>query len=563
MVSSGTITLVGYVTAFATAGLASFAGLARTGRVSDPDTRRGLVALLLTSGGWATAHVGYLLTRSVPLQSGFYTLGLIFGFAAVGAWLYFCSAYTGRTYHRQRPYRALALAVFVLVVGLKLTNPVHGLYLTATTVTTPFPYLAVRHGILHWLAMGLSYALATVGIFMLVERFTTVGYDATPLVALVGLTGLPIVFDLAGLLSPQLLDMTYEPLGVAAFVVGLLFVYFERFQAIQLAGGVDAPAIYLDVADRIRETNRAALALFPELEGALGDPLERTVPELDSGGDPVFERDYDGTSRYYRVSETPLMAGETDTGRILTVTEVTEQVEHERALEEQRDALELLNQVLRHDIRNDIQLIQTHTELLEPHVDEAGREHVETVRDSAENAVDLTRTARELADVMRQDQIETKPIALDHTLVQLRDQIAPTHSEADLRIDGDLPPVAVVGTDMLESAFRNLLKNAIQHNDAAHPEVTISVTDGDDRAVVRIADNGPGIPDGQKESVFGKGERGLDSEGTGLGLYLVQSLVHSYGGDVRVEDNDPAGSVFVVELPKADARPERPDCPEA
>jgi signal transduction histidine kinase len=558
MVSSGTIAFVGYVTAFATAGLASFAGLARTGRVSDPDTRRGLVALLLTSGGWAGSHVGYLLARSVPLQSGFYTLGLVFGFAAVGAWLYFCSAYTGRSYHRQRPYRALAVAVFVLVVGLKLTNPVHGLYLTATSVTTPFPYLAVRHGILHWLAMGLSYALATVGIFVLVERFSAVGYDSTPLVVLVGFTGLPLVLDLAGLLSPRLLDMTYEPLGVAVFAVGLLFVYVERFQAIQLAGGADDPAIYVDAAGRVRETNRAALALFPELEGALGEPLERAVPELASGGERIVDRRRDGEHSYYRVSETPLVADEADTGRILTLTDVTEEVEHERALEEQRDALELLNQVLRHDIRNDIQLIQTHTELLETHVDEAGHTHVETVRDSAENAVDLTRTARELAEVMQQNDTDTEAIALDHTLIELRDQIASTYPEAEIRIEGDLPSVAVVGTDMLDSAFRNLLTNAIQHNDTPRPEVTISVAERDGRAVVRIADNGPGIPDGQKELIFGEGERGLDSQGTGLGLYLVQSLVYGYGGDVRVEDNDPAGSVFVVELPTVSARPDHP-----
>jgi signal transduction histidine kinase len=124
------------------------------------------------------------------------------------------------------------------------------------------------------------------------------------------------------------------------------------------------------------------------------------------------------------------------------------------------------------------------------------------------------------------------------------------------------------------------LKNAIQHNDKAVPEVNVLTTDRDDTVVVRVADNGPGVPDDQKDAIFGKGEKGLDSQGTGIGLYLVKTLVESYDGDIWVEDraasspesrgsrsddevnhittrdghtnpDDPReGAIFVVELPK-------------
>ena len=104
---------------------------------------------------------------------------------------------------------------------------------------------------------------------------------------------------------------------------------------------------------------------------------------------------------------------------------------------------------------------------------------------------------------------------------------------------------------MLDSVFRNLLSNAVQHNDKEVPEVSVSATTHDMRAVVRIADNGPGVPDSQKQEIFGEGEKGLDSSGTGLGLYLVQELVTHYGGEVWVEDNNPEGAVFAVELPLA------------
>ncbi len=64
-------------------------------------------------------------------------------------------------------------------------------------------------------------------------------------------------------------------------------------------------------------------------------------------------------------------------------------------------------------------------------------------------------------------------------------------------------------------------------------------------AAVRVGDDGPGIPDDRKEAVF-EPRTGSDH---GFGLYLVRTLVVSYGGEIRAEDNDPRGSVFLVELP--------------
>ena len=97
----------------------------------------------------------------------------------------------------------------------------------------------------------------------------------------------------------------------------------------------------------------------------------------------------------------------------------------------------------------------------------------------------------------------------------------------------------------------NILKNAVRHDDKEDIEIDIAVTENKETVTVRVGHNGPGIPDSQKEAVFGKGEHGLKSPGTGMGLYLVDTLVTSYGGDVWIEDNDPEGTVFLVELLKS------------
>lgn len=226
-------------------------------------------------------------------------------------------------------------------------------------------------------------------------------------------------------------------------------------------------------------------------------------------------------------------------------------VEYERTLQKQRDRLEMLNQVMRHDIRNDLQLINAYAEETTAHVDEKGKGALEIVTESAENAIDLTKTAGVLADVMLQSETDNRSIALLRTLEQQIEEIRLAHPGAEVAVDGSLPAVNVQANELLDAVFRNLLKNAILHNDKDVPRVSVSAQANDDRATIRIADNGPGVPDAHKRDLFGKGEKGLDSEGTGIGLYLVSELVSGYQGDVWIEDNRPEGAVFVIELPVA------------
>jgi signal transduction histidine kinase len=142
-------------------------------------------------------------------------------------------------------------------------------------------------------------------------------------------------------------------------------------------------------------------------------------------------------------------------------------------------------------------------------------------------------------------------VSLRSALEPELEEVRASYPGAALTVDGTVPDVDVQGNEMLDSVFRNLLKNAVQHNDKPVAEVEVSATERDDAVTVRVADNGPGVPDRQKDDIFGKGEKGLESAGTGIGLYLVQTLVDDVGGEVWVEDNDPDGAVFAVELQRA------------
>lgn len=229
---------------------------------------------------------------------------------------------------------------------------------------------------------------------------------------------------------------------------------------------------------------------------------------------------------------------------------MTDDADAAERLKRQRDDLRLLNQVTRHDIRNDLQVVGAYAELLDDHVDEQGQEYLDVIKRNTDSAVALTTTVRDLAEVMLRDEAEPGRVSLERTLSQQVEEIRSAYSEAVFTVEGSLPAVEVRADEMLTSVFRNLLRNAVQHNDKAPPTVAVSATvdEANDLAEVRIADNGPGIPENQRDDVFGKGEKGLDSPGAGIGLYLVRSLVEIYGGEVWVEDNEPEGTVFVVRL---------------
>lgn len=544
-----------YVFLFGVAAVATFASIPRALAIQHDGTREGMTLFLFSVGIWAASYVGYLLIPNRAAKVGIYIVGFAFAFIAVGAWFYFSAAYTGRPY-RDAPFRSAIVGFFGLFIALKLTNPIHHLFFTARWVTEPFPHLAIEHQLLYWLLLGLSYVIVGVGFFLLFERFYLTGAESRPLVVLAGLTAIPAIATILSGRIEGLLPFMYEPLGVAPFAVGTLYVYSERFEAIRLTGETDTPAIFVDSDGEIRDYNQAAKALFPALAGAIGEPIEQVSPALgtDLGSTAITSMERDGQPRYYEVSARPFTAGDVQTGQLVTVTDVTERETYQQDLESTTDQLEALNRVVRHDIRNDMMVIIGWAENLEEHIEPSGRDSLDRILRKSQHVVQLTEIARDFANALSEGgEPDLEAVALDQTLETELAAVRDSHPDAEFRVVGDLPAVSVRANEMLASIFRNLFENAVQHNDTAQPEITISGEGLDEIVRVEVADNGPGVPDDQKETIFGKDEKGMESPGTGIGLYLVNRLTAQYGGDVWVEDNEPSGAVFVVELPRAEA----------
>ncbi|GAB6862796.1 histidine kinase N-terminal 7TM domain-containing protein [Haloplanus litoreus] len=517
---------VAYALLFAAAAAGCGAAAVRARRIEDAETRRGLVVLLATSGIWAASHAGLLLLPTRDLKTAVYLIGLILGFSTVFAWLYFCSAYTGRNYHRRPGFRRAAIALYLAVVVVKITNPIHHLYFTTAFVASPFPHLAIRQGLFHWIVTGLSYTLAAVGMFTLFEAFGDADYDARSLGVLVALSGAPVVLDIVGYATPLLIDMIHAPLGVAAFAVGVLFAFENRFFAVQLTDGVEGATIFLDDDRRIREFNGAARRLFPDLDDAIGDSLDAlpAVADALADGRGVVDVRIDGDARHYVVSENAFEIGQGSLSRIVVFSDVTRIERHRRELERHDRQLEDLSEGMRHELRNAVTIIRGNVrwaveQLEDGGVDEA-REALRTATDTTDRT---TRLMNDFATLAQYGQTMADPITVD---------VGGAARSAWGNVDGDATlsvrnessveaDPARFGT-LLERTFEFLVENGAT-------TVTVARSDGD---LTITGDGDP--PTGDPETYFDYGDAAAH-ESVGTALPLVRTLAQVHGWEATID----------------------------
>lgn len=228
-----------------------------------------------------------------------------------------------------------------------------------------------------------------------------------------------------------------------------------------------------------------------------------------------------------------------------------------RQLEERTDQLEFVNRLLRHDIRNDVMTITSYVEILLDHQqDDRFSDDVDLNVDPLEQIADCANHIAELAAIASRLEIESEyreqPVAVDEMFETAINRVQSEYPNAELDLATDEGRAVAVSADTaLFAVFANLLRNAVQHNDQPTPRATLTAETAPDTVTVRIADNGPGLPESIRSSLFTPGVKGEESSGSGLGLYLVRTLIDRYDGDIQIEENEPRGTAFIIELNRA------------
>lgn len=568
--------------------------------LSEPVVRT-LAYVLLAGTLWSGPYALQLMAVDLSSKLFWFKLEHIGPMLLLPALLLHIATYTGHYSWFTRRRLALLGIEPLITTLLLLSNEYHSLLWSDPTIVTVGSTRAFYRTVGPWWYFRITYQylLAAVIIVLLVNAYRSskgpirkqirllfVGFSVPFVVG--------ILFDVQYLLELVALDALadIEFIGAALGVSGVVLSYsLVRHRYLDLApiGRQVAierlvdPYAVIDARRRIVDANAAFSQLTLHEGTPIGETVTDVVPELES----VLDRSgdiarteltlanpdgrwfdvqlvqlprrnlsslrkllyFDGNSR--RSDASAMDGGDTTDsiqGTVVLFRDVTEQKEHRQTLEAQTERLEMLNQLIRHDIRNEISLSMSVLRRLDTEVPESTRPHVDTLRESVNRVVSITEDAQALTDAISELPEELSPVSLSDVLERETANATLLSSSATVRIDGELPDVTVQANELLSSVFANLIGNAVEHNDSAHPEVVVSVSETADDVTVRIQDNGPGIPDEHKGSVFDQGWTGADSDGTGFGLYFVEQVCAQCGGWVDVRDNGAGGTTVAVTL---------------
>ena len=231
-----------------------------------------------------------------------------------------------------------------------------------------------------------------------------------------------------------------------------------------------------------------------------------------------------------------------------------------------------------HELRTPLTMLQGTMELLEEdlrdgHVDLAdAQRQVEIAR---RELLRLSSLAGELLDLSRLDaavHLRSEPVELGELARAVAAEFALRADDRDVELDVAPPPRPCWGRgdpDAVARVVRILLDNALRYGPTGEP-VVVRAGSGDGRAVIEVADHGPGIHPAERELIFERFQRGRSSGsegGFGLGLAIGRELAEKMGGSLGLAGGDGPGSHFVLALPAAEpdqhAEPPAAPRPEA
>lgn len=231
-----------------------------------------------------------------------------------------------------------------------------------------------------------------------------------------------------------------------------------------------------------------------------------------------------------------------------TIQYAIERKGHEQELRRRSEQLSILTRLMRHDIRNDVSLVVGRAQELTELVDPRGQDRLEEIIQSGNHVLQLTRTIGDALDSITSREGEAlSAVDLESVLSEEVDRAATLYRGAEVTL-GEVPPVDVQANRLLSSVVANLINNGIFYNDKDVPRVHVHGDANGDTAQIRVTDNGPGIPASQQDILFEEEIQSEKSNGLGIGLMLAHRIVQQYDGSIWIEDNEPTGTIFVVEL---------------
>jgi PAS domain S-box-containing protein len=248
----------------------------------------------------------------------------------------------------------------------------------------------------------------------------------------------------------------------------------------------------------------------------------------------LVEDDETGTSQETGADRVP--------GTVGVARDVTE-------LRDRLQQLQVLDRVLRHNLRNDMTVIRGNAETIEQTASEPVSTYADRIVTYSDKLIGLTEKQREITRVLAAEPSRTTEDAVA-VCRQIVDSLSAVHPDTEFVLD--VPERApVVATENLQRAIEELVTNAIEHSDRDRPRVGVTVDVADETVDISVTDDGPGIPAMERDIVTGKHDIDPLFHGRGLGLWLVSRIVRRSNGTLSFAESERRGTTVTISLPLA------------
>ncbi len=259
--------------------------------------------------------------------------------------------------------------------------------------------------------------------------------------------------------------------------------------------------------------------------------------------------------KFISVTATPIFLNDESIGGVVVFRDMTKENEVDRAKTE-------FISLASHQLRTPLSSINWYTEMLldgdAGNLTPEQNKYLEEVYNGSQRMVVLVNS---LLNVSRLDLgtiiIDIEPVDVIKLVKDVINEQKPQINEKKIQLDqlfSDDIPIIKADSKLLRIVLQNLLLNAIRYtDDGGKIELSISL-DSKKYLLIKVSDTGYGIPEDQQEKIFTKffradNARKKYTEGTGLGLYIVKSIIWHFGGKVWFESEEDNGSTFFVSIP--------------
>lgn len=225
-------------------------------------------------------------------------------------------------------------------------------------------------------------------------------------------------------------------------------------------------------------------------------------------------------------------------GHLWVYRDITDLKKREESLQRERDRLDEFAGVVSHDLRNPLNVAQGRLELAQEECDSEHLEAIETALHRIHRITeDVLWLSREGQDIGSMDEV-----VVQHAIEGAWSIVADSTEQAELHYGDDALSKAKIEADddRLRQLLENLLSNAINHGGK---DVTVTVGKVD--SGLYIEDDGPGIPEDEREEVFSAGYS-TDEEGTGFGLYIVKQIAEAHDWEIQLVESSRGGARFEI-----------------